>query len=151
MGKWLVKACEPGKSNLLTFLRYRISFYKPTKDGSWSPNMTWFMSPSHTSAPGSKVWNRARRAWKKLCQHVQWIKPMSFEEASNASLWYNPNFNNRILSVFVRGRASTTHNHSLKKIKDVWCPDKMRVFTWLEARTRYRFLQAEDKAGWGFI
>lgn len=55
MSKWLIKACEPGKSNLQTFLRYRLTLYKPVKDCCWSTYMSWFMSPSHKSAPNSKI------------------------------------------------------------------------------------------------
>ena len=87
--KWVVKACEPGNSNLLTFLRCRLSLYKPTKDGRWASDSMWFMNPSHRSAPGSKIWNRVASAWKKLCKHAQWIKPDTFEETCVASLWFN--------------------------------------------------------------
>ena len=55
MGKWMIKACEPGQSNLLTFLRYRLSLYKPATVRRWDPDTTWFMSPSHKSVPGSKI------------------------------------------------------------------------------------------------
>ena len=151
MGKWLIKACEPGQSNLLTFMRYKLSLYKPVKEGSQSSNMTWFMSPSHKSAPRSKIWNRARRMWKRLYKHADWIKPSTFEEASNAGLWFNPDFGNRIQSAFSQGRATELYKRGMKTIQDVWHSDQLRCFTWPEASTRFQFLQDEDEEEWGII
>lgn len=70
MSKWLIKACEPGISNLQTFLRYRLFLYKSTKTENWAPDGNWFLSHSHRSAPGSKVWNRTGRAWQRLVKHT---------------------------------------------------------------------------------
>ena len=105
MGKWIIKACEPGTSNLLTFLRYRLSLFKPLKDGKWAPDMSWFMIPSHKSAPGSKVWNKVGQAWKKLCRLAQWIKLRTYEEVSIANLWFNPDYGNHIQAAFSRARV----------------------------------------------
>ena len=40
LGKWVIKACEPGTSNLLSFLRYRLSLFKPVKEGKWDLDMS---------------------------------------------------------------------------------------------------------------
>lgn len=149
MSKWLIKACEPGDSNLLTFLRYRLSLYKPSKEGRWSTDKRWFMSPSHKSAPGSKIWNKAGRAWRRLCRHAHWIKPSSFEEASSAPLWFNSDFENLIQTAFTRARASELHRQGLKAIQDVWHQDNHTCLSWPEARDKFQFLRDEDEAGWG--
>lgn len=151
LGKWIIKACEPGDSNLLTFLRYRLSLFKPVKDGRWAPNASWFLSPSHKSAPGSKIWNRAGKAWRKLCKHVQWINPRTFEEVSSTNLWHNPDFGNNVQAAFTRERAGELYKLGLRKIKDVWSSEQGRGCTWLEAQTRFNFLRAGDAAGWDTI
>ena len=147
MSKWIIKAYEPGHSNLLTFLRYRLFFFQPVKTRKWAPDLNWFMAPSHKSALGSKIWNKARKAWKKLCKHIQRIKPTTFEEVASASLWYNPNHNNRLQAAFSRERVSELHRHGLKQIKHVWPLDQLRCLTWPEACARYHFLCAVDEAG----
>ena len=134
MGKWLIKACEPGDSNLLTFLRYRLSRYKPEKVGNWTSDATWFMSHTHKSAPGSKIWNRAGSAWRKLCKSAIWIKPTSYEEISNSGLWFNMDLGNRIRPTLGRKRVIELHKCGLRKIKAVWNPEQARCLTWPEAR-----------------
>ena len=151
MSKWLIKACELGTSNLQTFLRYRLSLFKPTKTGNWSPDRNWFMSRSHKNAPGSKIWNRAGKGWRRLVKHAQWIKPTSFEEVCNTGIWYNPDLGARYQAAFAEGRASALHKGGLKKIQEVWDANQRRCLTWPEARTRFGHLGEEDKAGWGHL
>ena len=113
--------------------------------------MSWFMTPSHKSAPEFKTWNRARRAWKTLCKHVHWIKSVLYEEAIIARLWFNPDSGNLIFSAFSRERATGLHKLGLRIIKDAWHFDQQRCLIWNEASTRYHFLRNKDEAGWEII
>jgi hypothetical protein len=42
MGKWLVKAMEPGQSNLHLMLHYKLSLYQPYAGGRWQPSLEFF-------------------------------------------------------------------------------------------------------------
>ena len=151
MGKRLIKACELGNSNLLTFLRYRLSRYKLEKEGNWTPDSTWFMSYSHKSAPGSKIWNKAGSAWRKLYRYATWIKLVSFEEISNSGLWFNADLGNQIRPALGRERATELHKSGLRTINAVWHLKHSRGLTWPEARARHQFLRDEDEDGWTII
>jgi hypothetical protein len=122
MGKWLIKAYEPDHSNLLVFLRYRLSSYKPSLSGKWSANKNWFMSPPHKSTPDSRIWNQVAKSWKKLCRSICWIKPTSFEEVSSTRIWFDQDLSNSVDPAIPRERTTASFNHGLQKVIDTWNP-----------------------------
>jgi hypothetical protein len=64
MVKWLVKAMEPGNSNLHVILRYRLQMYQPYPGGRWSNSLEFFSVRGHQSHQDFLGWNRATFAWK---------------------------------------------------------------------------------------
>ena len=54
--KWIVKAMEPGESNLQIVLRYRLARFNPQRGQSWGVDLKWFTSKQHQGYSGSKVW-----------------------------------------------------------------------------------------------
>ena len=66
MTKWIVKALEPGTSNLQLLLKYRLERYQPYSGDRWGPNMDYFTKLSHQYKQGSKVWNRMAETWKTM-------------------------------------------------------------------------------------
>jgi hypothetical protein len=53
MMKWILKAVEPGSSNLHLMLRYRLSRYQPYQGGRWESGLEFFMVAGHQSHQGS--------------------------------------------------------------------------------------------------
>ena len=53
--KWVIKAMEPGESNLQLMLRYRLSRYSPNKGRKWGVLLDWFTVKLHQGFTGSKV------------------------------------------------------------------------------------------------
>jgi hypothetical protein len=53
MIKWVIKALEPGTTNLHEFLRYRLSLYQPYPGGKWHPSLEFFTMKGHSSRQGS--------------------------------------------------------------------------------------------------
>ena len=47
MCKWIVKAMEPGESNLQTMLRYRLAQFNPQRGRSWGVSLDWFTCKNH--------------------------------------------------------------------------------------------------------
>jgi hypothetical protein len=68
--KWLVKAIEPGNSNLHAILRYRLQIYQPYPGVRWSNSLEFFSVRMHQSHQGSLRWNRATSAWKKVLRDL---------------------------------------------------------------------------------
>jgi hypothetical protein len=62
MCKWVVKASEPGTSNLQAMLRFRLSGFQPYVGGKWASDLNWFTIPQHKALGGSKVWQRVAKA-----------------------------------------------------------------------------------------
>ena len=55
MSKWVVKALEPGDSNLHLFLRFRLSQYQPYTGGRWTQSLEYFPMNKHQRKKGSIV------------------------------------------------------------------------------------------------
>jgi hypothetical protein len=58
MAKWIVKALEPGNSNLHAMLRYRLGSYQPYQGGKWENDLDFFIVRGHQNKKGSLGWNR---------------------------------------------------------------------------------------------
>jgi exonuclease III len=119
MTKWILKACEPGQSNLHTLLRYRLQGYQPYSQGRWSPSLEFFTKDGHQSKRGSSPWNRVARSWRSMRKDLMYVRPESHEELLNESFWWS-NFLSAIGPGFAKARATTMHKAGLKRIKDVW-------------------------------
>ena len=53
--KWVVKAMEPGESNLQLMLRYRLARFNPQRGSRWGVSFDWFTSKKYQGFPGSKI------------------------------------------------------------------------------------------------
>ena len=85
MTKWMVKALEPGDSNLHLFLRYRLSMYQPYAGGRWVQSMEYFTVDKHERKKGSIVWNQATSAWKTMLPFVSFRRPSNWDELLSSS------------------------------------------------------------------
>jgi hypothetical protein len=68
--KWIVKAMEPGESNLQLMLRYRLARFNPQRGRSWGVDLKWFTSKLHQGFSGSKVWGHISKAWKYIAKRI---------------------------------------------------------------------------------
>lgn len=123
--KWVVKALEPGQSNLHLMLRYRLSNFQPFKSAAWAPSMEFFVLPGHQAKQGSRIWNRVSTAWAKPLPDVSFIEPQCFEELLSSSFWWNP-YAPAIEPEFSRDRAGQLHRMGLRFVRDAWHDREVR-------------------------
>lgn len=85
MTKWVLKACEPGESNLQIMLRHRLMAFQPYQGGRWGPSMEFFTLDQAQARQGSKAWTRAGKAWKCLLPEVLQRRPQTRDEVMSES------------------------------------------------------------------
>jgi hypothetical protein len=119
MTKWILKACEPGQSNLHILLRFCLNGYQPYSQGKWALSLEFFTKDEHQSKKGSTAWNQITSAWKTLRKELSYVKPQSHEELLNESFWWS-NFYPTIGPAFSRNRVASLHRARLWRISDVW-------------------------------
>ena len=88
MAKWILKAMEPGQSNLHMFLCFRLQHFQPYSQGRWHPSLEYFLIPKHQAKGGSIVWNRVTTAWKTLLPHIVFVRPKCRDELLTCSWWW---------------------------------------------------------------
>jgi hypothetical protein len=115
MSKWIVKALEPGMSNLHIMLRYRLGNYQPYQ---WAKNLEFFMVIGHQSHNGSLGWNMTTSAWKLMLRDLQYVPPNNIDDLSSCSLWYCPEAP-LIGPWFSKQRASTLYKEGMRHYRDV--------------------------------
>jgi len=89
MTKWVLKACEPGHSNLQELLRFRLQHFQPYQQGRWAPSLEYFTVPKAQAKQGSKVWSRVGKAWKSLCKEIRPVTPKLVEEIRSEPFWWS--------------------------------------------------------------
>lgn len=87
MSKWIIKACEPGGSNLHKLLRFRFTHFQLYPKGRWAPSLECFTLAKFQANQGSKVWMRVGKAWRKLCPEVRHVTPRNIEEVGCEPFW----------------------------------------------------------------
>ena len=142
MSKWIVKACEPLHTNLHLMLRYRLSRFQPYKRGKWSPSLEYFTMPQHQSHRGSKIWNRVVAAWGKMLPEVSFIEPQCFEEFLGSSFWWNE-YAPVIGAGFSRARVGELHARGIRRVRDIWHYDQVRMLTCEEVASKYGLSPSE--------
>jgi hypothetical protein len=85
--KWIVKAMEPGESNLQLMLRYRLARFKPKQRRSWGVDLEWFTSKQHQGVSGSKVWGHIGKAWKRMVKNTYQLPPRTRMELLHSNIW----------------------------------------------------------------
>ena len=118
MVKWVVKAMEPGTTNLHEFLQYRISLYQPYQGGNWQPSLEFFTMQGHYSRQGSLGWNRTTQAWKVVLSNVKYIPTNCLEDLLNCNIWTCPEVP-LIGPGFSRLKASNLHKKGPQKYSDI--------------------------------
>ena len=89
MCKWIVKAMEPGESNLQLMLRYRLAQFNPQSGKSWGVSLEWFTCKQHTRFAGSKVWGYISKAWKVMVKGIYQLPPHTRMELLHSNIWWS--------------------------------------------------------------
>ena len=140
MTKWLIKAMEPGDSNLHLFLHFRLSQYQPYTSGRWSQSLDYFTLSKHQRKKGSLVWNQVASAWKSMLPFVSTRNPANWEELMSCSFWWLPSCP-AVEAGFTMKRAASLHKHGLRWYRDIWRGG--RFLTPLEAQVKFGLLPDE--------
>ena len=143
MTKWLVKALEPGDSNLHLFLRYRLSMYQPYTGGRWSQSMEYFTINKHQRKKGSIVWNQVTLAWKTMLPFVSFSRPANWDEVLSCSFWWLQS-NSAMNLGFSIARAASLHKRGLRRHRDIW--KNGRFMNPIEVQDSYGLLTEEFPA-----
>lgn len=140
MTKWIIKAMEPGNSNLHLLLRFRLSMYQPYSGGRWTKGLEYFTLSKHQCRRGSIVWNRINVAWKNIRGEVSFIRPNNLEELLSCSLWFCPSYS--ILGPgFSKQRATFLHKQGMRYYRDVW--SQTRFLDPMELHEKFGLLHEE--------
>jgi hypothetical protein len=118
MEKWIIKAMEPGNSNLHLLLQFRLGSYQPFSNGNWQPSLEYFTRQGHQTRRGSIVWSRISAAWKSLLSEVEYVRPKNRDELASYSFWHCP-LAPTIGPIFSKTRAAGLHKNRLRRYKDV--------------------------------
>jgi hypothetical protein len=123
MVKWIMKAVEPGDSNLHLMLRYRLAHFQPYSSGRWAPSLEFFTLPKFKARRGSPAWTRVGSAWRPLVKELLRVRPISFEEVMSEPFWWSE-FSTTIGPGFSKLRATQLHRAGLQHIRDAWEEDQ---------------------------
>ena len=140
MTKWLIKAMEPGTSNLHLFLRFRPSQSQPYLGRHWPQSLEYFTLSKHQRKKGSLVWNQVALAWKKMLSFVSVSSQTIWEELMCCSFWWHPEcqFEENGFSLV---RATSLHKRGLKGYSDIW--REGRFLSPPEAQEKFDLLPVE--------
>lgn len=144
MVKWILKACEPGESNLYLILRYRLSLFQPYQGGRWEASLEYFTLPNIQARQSSAAWTRAGKAWKKLSPDLHPIRPQNREEVLSEPFWWS-RFLPQIGAGFSKLRASHLHRRGLRCVRDALSGGQFLQFD--DAVQKFQLL-AEEQGAW---
>jgi hypothetical protein len=119
MCKWLLKAVEPGTSNLHILLRHKVEHFQLYSGGKWSPSLEYFTLPKFQAKKGSKAWNIVGTSWRALVKDVSRVRPSSFEEVMGESMWWSE-FAPLVGPGFSKAHATQLHKAGLKRVANAW-------------------------------
>jgi hypothetical protein len=150
MTKWILKAMEPGTTNLHLLLRFRLMHYQPFQNGNWQPSLEYFTKQGHQARRGSIVWNRISTAWKIMINEVEFVRPNNREELASCSFWHCP-LAPTIGPGFSKIRAMGLHRNGLRQYKDVLDMNSGIFITAVEAQLRFGLLPQEHIVWAGLV
>lgn len=117
--KWIVKAMEPGESDLQLMLRYRLGRFKPQRRSRWGVSFGWFMSKVHQGFSYSKIWGHIRKVWKVMVKGVYQIPPCTRIELLHSNIWWSDR-----VELLAKGFAYAKGLHLYRKgipyVEDIW-------------------------------
>ena len=144
--KWVIKAMEPGESNLQLMLRYRFSRFSPNKGRKWGVSLDWFTVKLHQGFTGSKVWGHIGKAWKTMVKNLYQIPPRTRNELTHSNIWWTEGLQ-LIDNGFPYEQARQFYRNGIQRVGDIWDDTQQEFFTWEEAQSKFD-LTNTDEVGW---
>ena len=145
MCKWIVKAMEPGESNLQTMLRYRLARFNPHRGKSWRVSLDWFTCKNHIEVAALRcgiILVKLGKSWKKVFTNsplavgwncstpifggqTEWISSITVLNAPKdwnsivmgLNVWMT--FGTTCNGTFSHGRRLSTNMASLQRMKGI--------------------------------
>lgn len=132
--KWIVKAMEPGESNLQLMLRYRLARFNPQRGRSWGVGLDWFTCKQHQGFPGSKVWGHISKAWRRMVKGMYQIPPRTRMELLHSNLWWSDGVD-LLKKGFTYLEGLEWHRKGIQIVDDIWVVE-VRTLSHGETRKR---------------
>ena len=140
--KWIVKALEPGESNLQLMLRYRLARFNPQKGKRWGVSLDWFTNRQHQGFPGSKIWGHISRAWKVMVRGTYQLPPRTKMELLHSNIWWS-----ECVELLEKGIDYDRGLHLYRKgiwcVDDVWDSSEHEFLTWEKAQRKFKLIDLE--------
>ena len=118
LAKWIVRAFIPDNSNLHHLLGFKLRHSKPCNRGKWPTPCTWSLLSEHKKVPGSKLWQRITKAWKKMLPSLTLKPPTTRDSALNQSLWFSTSFSGSQFG-FTPERAAELASSGMCLLRDI--------------------------------
>ena len=117
--KWIVRAMEPGESNLQLMLRFRLSHFKPQRGPSWGISLDWFISKQHLRFTGSKVWGLISKTWKTMVKCLYQLPPRTRMEFLHSNVWWSDGVK-LLKNGFTHAQGLNLYRKGIKCVGDIW-------------------------------
>jgi hypothetical protein len=141
--KWVVKAMEPGESNLQLMLRYRLARFNPQRGRSWGISLDWFTNKLHQGFPGSKVWGHISKAWKIMVKGLYQIPPRTRMELLHSNIWWSDGVE-LLKRGFTYAKGLHLYRKGIQCVDDVWDSTQQDFLTWERAQEKFGLMDTES-------
>lgn len=146
---WIIKAMEPGESNLQLMLKYRLARFNPQGGRGWGINMDWFTNKSHTSFIGSKVWGHISKAWNVMVRGIYQLPPRTLIELLHSSILWSEGIE-FINNGFSQNKALELYKNGIQYVNAIWDNEYCTFLLWDEAQIKFK-LTNNDNEDWTLI
>ena len=146
LGKWIVRAMEPGESSLQLMLRYRLARFNPQRGKSWGVDLEWFTCKKHQGFSGSKVWGHINKAWKNLAKSIYQLPPRTRMELLHSNIWWSDGME-LLKEGFSYSRGLELYRKGIRRIDDVWNSNRKDFLTWEVAQHKFNLTPVKVKNG----
>ena len=139
--KWIVRAMEPGESNLQLMLRFRLSHFKSQRGRSWGPSLDWFTNKQHQGFSGSKVWGHISNAWKTMVKGLYQLPPRM--ELLHSNLWWSEGVD-LLKNGFTYTQWINLYRKCIKCVDDIWNSGEQDFLITEQARKKFQLTPTEE-------
>ena len=144
--KWIIKAMEPGESNLQLMLRFRLARFNPQRGRSWGVSLDWFTNKQHQGFAGSKIWGHISKAWKVMVKGLYQLPPRTRMELLHSNIWWSKGVD-LINKGFSYDKGLHFCRQGIHCVDDVWDSNSQDFITWERAKEKFH-LEAREEEDW---
>ena len=141
--KWIVKAMEPGDSNLQLMLRYRLARFNPQSGRRWEVSLDWFTCRKHQGFAGSKVWGHICKAWKVMVNGTYQLPPRTKMELLQSNIWWS-NGVDLLNKGIDYSKCLHLYRQGIRCVDDVWDCTEQEFHTWERAKGKFKLSHLEQ-------